>query len=317
MQKADAGAGGDSIKANVAIALGDLAFRFPNLLEPWTPHIYASLQVCLLLPFRKVITPSWQDPNTKIRRYMLMVLTHLILNDMVKVKGDISELARLLEDKDERIRELTKLCFHELAQKGESIGGLHSEVYTFPVIGAVVYNIIPNIISRLSSLNEKDGDTGEALSSESFRNIMKYLLSFIQKACRTSKHSQYVNASFQEKQSESLIEKLCHRLHSIKGPSTSSLVMHANHSPYLYFAEGATGQQKQCRDIVYCMTLLTYNDKIIKKLNTDLLKCFLPLVGDEEIYASFQQIVAKESGPAGTLVPNSPCDRRGSLQSQN
>jgi len=41
------------------------------------------------------------------------------------------------------------------------------------------------------------------------------------------------------------------------------------------------------------MTLLTYNDKIIKKLNTDLFKCFINLLGDEEIYSSFQQIVTK------------------------
>jgi len=46
MQKpGSGGAGGESIRANIAIALGDLAFRFPNLLEPWTPHIYQSLQV--------------------------------------------------------------------------------------------------------------------------------------------------------------------------------------------------------------------------------------------------------------------------------
>jgi condensin complex subunit 1 len=28
------------IRANSIIALGDLTFRFPNLIEPWTPHLY-------------------------------------------------------------------------------------------------------------------------------------------------------------------------------------------------------------------------------------------------------------------------------------
>ena len=28
------------IRANTIIALGDLNFRFPNLLEPWTPNLY-------------------------------------------------------------------------------------------------------------------------------------------------------------------------------------------------------------------------------------------------------------------------------------
>jgi len=29
------------VRANAVIALGDLMFRFPNLIEPWTSHIYA------------------------------------------------------------------------------------------------------------------------------------------------------------------------------------------------------------------------------------------------------------------------------------
>lgn len=46
-----------------------------------------------------------------------MVLTHLILNDMVKVKGQISEMATCLEDKDSRISDLAKLFFLELSKK--------------------------------------------------------------------------------------------------------------------------------------------------------------------------------------------------------
>ena len=29
------------IRANTIIAIGDLTFKFPNLIEPWTPRIYA------------------------------------------------------------------------------------------------------------------------------------------------------------------------------------------------------------------------------------------------------------------------------------
>ncbi len=32
-----------AVRSNLVIAIGDLAFRFPNLLEPWTPHMYRSL----------------------------------------------------------------------------------------------------------------------------------------------------------------------------------------------------------------------------------------------------------------------------------
>ena len=27
------------VRANIAVAIGDLAFRYPNILEPWTPHM--------------------------------------------------------------------------------------------------------------------------------------------------------------------------------------------------------------------------------------------------------------------------------------
>lgn len=37
------------VRANTVIALGDLTVRFPNLIEPWTSHIYA----------RSVIFISW------------------------------------------------------------------------------------------------------------------------------------------------------------------------------------------------------------------------------------------------------------------
>lgn len=29
------------IRANTIVALGDLTVRFPNILEPWTPNLYA------------------------------------------------------------------------------------------------------------------------------------------------------------------------------------------------------------------------------------------------------------------------------------
>ena len=32
-----------AVRSNLVIALGDLAFRFPNLLEPWTERIYGPL----------------------------------------------------------------------------------------------------------------------------------------------------------------------------------------------------------------------------------------------------------------------------------
>ena len=52
-----------------------------------------------------------------MRKTSLMVLTHLILNDMMKVKGHVAALALRLRDDEPRIAALAALFFHELANK--------------------------------------------------------------------------------------------------------------------------------------------------------------------------------------------------------
>ena len=128
------------LRSNIVVALGDLAFRFPNELEPYTPMIYACLR----------------DKSTRVRRHTLMVLTHLILNDMVKVKGQVCEIALCLQDNESTIRDMARLLFHELSKRTNS----------------PIYNLLPDIVSQLSQLD---------LKQEIFREIMQFLLSFIKK----------------------------------------------------------------------------------------------------------------------------------------
>jgi condensin complex subunit 1 len=128
------------LRANTVIALGDLAFRFPNEVEPYTPRMYACLR----------------DSSTKVRRHTLMVLTHLILNDMVKVKGQVCEIAMCLRDDDQRIRDTARLLFHELSKRSNN----------------PVYNLLPDIISQLSQIK---------LQKDDFRSIMSFLLGYIKK----------------------------------------------------------------------------------------------------------------------------------------
>lgn len=129
-----------TMRANTVVALGDLAFRFPNEVEPYTPRLYACLR----------------DSSTKVRRHTLMVLTHLILNDMVKVKGQVCEIALCLRDDDPRIRDMSRLLFHELSKRSNN----------------PVYNLIPDIVSQLSQLS---------IRKEDFRTIMSFLLGYIKK----------------------------------------------------------------------------------------------------------------------------------------
>ncbi|KAJ1947708.1 condensin complex non-SMC subunit Cnd1, partial [Linderina pennispora] len=65
------------IRANIAIALGDITVCFNNLIGENVQYLYGPLH----------------DSNTKVKKTTLMVLTHLILNGMVKVKGQLGEMA--------------------------------------------------------------------------------------------------------------------------------------------------------------------------------------------------------------------------------
>jgi condensin complex subunit 1 len=51
----------------------------------------------------------------------MLVLTHLILNDMIKVKGQISELATCVIDDNPQIAELAKVFFSDLAKRVGSL----------------------------------------------------------------------------------------------------------------------------------------------------------------------------------------------------
>lgn len=59
--------------------------------------------------------------NVGVRKNSLMVLTHLIMNDMMKVKGHIARMALCLQDPHPRIKDLAHLFFHELSQKNYKV----------------------------------------------------------------------------------------------------------------------------------------------------------------------------------------------------
>ncbi len=82
-----------------------------------------------------------------------MVLTFLILNGMVKVKGQISEMAKCVEDPNPQIRDLARAFFKELSTKDNAI-----------------YNNLPDIISNLSTVEE-----------ETYKIIVKFLFAFVTK----------------------------------------------------------------------------------------------------------------------------------------
>ncbi|KAI9676869.1 MAG: Condensin complex subunit [Caeruleum heppii] len=127
-------------RSNVVIALGDMAVCFNHLIDENTDFLYRRLN----------------DKDASVKRTCLMTLTFLILAGQVKVKGQLGEMAKCLEDSDKRIADLSRMFFSELATKDNA-----------------VYNHFVDMFSLLSAEKE--------LEEDALRRIVKFLASFIEK----------------------------------------------------------------------------------------------------------------------------------------
>lgn len=131
-----------TVRSNAVIALGDMAVCFNHLIDENTDFLYRRLA----------------DPDPSVKRTCLMTLTFLILAGQVKVKGQLGEMAKCLEDGDKRIADLARMFFTELSTKDNA-----------------VYNHFVDMFSLLSA------DRG--MEEESFRRVVKFLLGFVEKVC--------------------------------------------------------------------------------------------------------------------------------------
>jgi condensin complex subunit 1 len=133
------------VRSNAVIALGDMAVCFNHLIDENTDFLYRRLN----------------DGDGSVKRTCLMTLTFLILAGQVKVKGQLGEMAKCLEDGDKRIADLARMFFTELATKDNA-----------------VYNNFVDMFSLLT----KEGE----LEEEASRRILKFLAGFIEKVCAAS-----------------------------------------------------------------------------------------------------------------------------------
>jgi condensin complex subunit 1 len=127
-------------RSNLVVALGDMAVCFNHLIDENTDFLYRRLS----------------DRSLQVKRTCLMTLTFLILAGQVKVKGQLGEMAKCVEDEDTKVREMSRMFFAELAGKDNA-----------------VYNHFVDMFSLLSA--------DEELDEERFRRIVKFLASFIEK----------------------------------------------------------------------------------------------------------------------------------------
>ncbi|KAK2757856.1 Condensin complex subunit [Arachnomyces sp. PD_36] len=128
------------VRSNAVIALGDMAVCFNHLIDENTDFLYRRLN----------------DEDVSVKRTCLMTLTFLILAGQVKVKGQLGEMAKCLEDSDKKIADLARMFFTELATKDNA-----------------VYNHFVDMFSLLSSEKE--------LEEDSLRRIVKFLAGFVEK----------------------------------------------------------------------------------------------------------------------------------------
>jgi len=209
-------------KTNIIISIGDLIHRFPIITEPYTQNLYQNLQ----------------DESAAVRKTTLMVITHLILNDMLKLRGEISDIALLFDDPEHKIQGLVKLFFHELHKKDSK----------------AIYNLLPEAIGRLSRMPT----VNETVFQNFARNVMQYLE--------------------KEKYSETLVDKLTSRI--------------AN-----------SDNEKDWRNSAYCLSLLQYNEKSIRKL-VDNFEFYREKLADDEINEYFKNLLTKfkKMGRAETKI---------------
>uniref|UniRef100_A0A6Q2XMQ2 Condensin complex subunit 1 n=1 Tax=Esox lucius TaxID=8010 RepID=A0A6Q2XMQ2_ESOLU len=191
------------VRANAIIALGDLTVRFPNILEPWTQNLYTRLS----------------DENPSVRQTAVTVLTQLVLKDVLKVKGHVSEVAVLLIDPQTHIANLALNFFNELASKVQSRG----------------------VISPIVEL--KCGPDHRPWSWQLFSYITK------------------------ERQTESLVEKLCQRFRTAK-------------------------TERQWCDLAVSLSLLSMCERGLKRLQ-ECWECYSDKLTETGVYQPLLSITAK------------------------
>ncbi|KAG2388869.1 hypothetical protein C9374_000308 [Naegleria lovaniensis] len=259
-----------TIRNNIIVTIGDLACRFPNSVERYIHHLYSCLR----------------DTDQRVRKNTLLVLSHLVLNDMIKVKANIFEIVRCIVDTNDEISQLSKAFFTKLADKASGNNN-------------PIYNLLPTILSNLSQKSAN-------ISPTSFQNIMEFLLSFVKKVLHKEK----------------LVEKLCRRFDLVRISSS----IQANDEVYektiqeedilqdLDITSQPEAAQEddmkldhdeeivqQWRNLAFCLTQLSMNDKCIQiMISENCVKCYKKALIDFEVYDMLSSITAKFKKTAST-----------------
>lgn len=163
-----------TLRQSLLVAVGDLLFRHPNVVEPWSDRLYAALGA---VSSSGEVESGNSSSATELRLTALLVLTHLVLNDMMKPRAVLLVRALWLTAcPHESTARVARILFQELSKRSTN----------------VVYNLLPEIIARLPEQQQLQGSATEGVAE----GRVQYIMQFVEK----------------EKHVEGLTEKLTVRL---------------------------------------------------------------------------------------------------------
>lgn len=120
-----------------------------------------------------------------------MVITHLVLNDMIKVKGQVSQVALSLVDSVPAIRDLSRLFFIKLSERsnnpvynllGDIIGTFSQEKNSSTVTEQTEDSTVQEDAQASTDTSiSNSAPASQCLSKKDFQFVMHFLLSFVQK----------------------------------------------------------------------------------------------------------------------------------------
>ena len=150
-----------SLQCNLIVIFGDLIQRFPNLLEDHIGLLFLQLR----------------DVAQEIRIKAMLIITHLVLNEMIKLREQAADILLMLVDENPTIRNLARLFLVKLKER-------HPHM---------LQNALPEALSKLSD--------NVALQNEQFESIANRVI------------DQAINI----REQQSLIERLCQKLFPKEG----------------------------------------------------------------------------------------------------
>lgn len=264
----------ECVRANAVVAASDLACRFPNLLEPWTPYIYARLVKSPLWAWLSTSKPCPHLPGWLIMPPLSGTMHSLFWRTWFSMIWSRSEVKSAqwhaaLKIRTQEFLTWQNYFFMNLQKRLHkllliAISWHWHRVWSLSQ-GNALYNVLPDIISHMS-----DPASGTPTKQNSFQNTVKWAN---EKMCVCVCFYAHLLLRFlfgfiqKDRMCESLVEKLCHRFR-------------------------ATRSNKQVHDLAYCLTLLPASERSLRKLQENL-PCYQDKLVDPQVYSSFTTIMNK------------------------